>query len=315
MGARPDAQILGITTAGVEPTSLCGRLYAYGKRIAEGEVDDDSFGFWWWEPHAEDCDIFDTDAWSQANPAMIEGILLESDLHSAALSSHPSSFRRYRLNQWVPGAGAGWMPMDRWDHAADKERKLKPGATIIILFDGSVDADATSMGVLDISDPENPHYVQVAVWEPPITGPEVENWSVPRIEVHAQLERLFREFDVRVFLGDPAWWRSEFQAWQDRFGVNKVLEWPVTNQRMGPACSEAYKRVVEQRISHDGSPTLRRHVANARVKPLPARDMYTIKKETPHSPRKIDCAVTFIMAIDGLDRFADEGPSAELLVF
>jgi phage terminase large subunit-like protein len=41
--------VVGITTAGFDLETLCGRLYLYGQQVARGEIDDPVFGFWWWE--------------------------------------------------------------------------------------------------------------------------------------------------------------------------------------------------------------------------------------------------------------------------
>ncbi len=37
-GARRDPMVVAITTAGYDLESICGRLYQYGKRVAEGEI-------------------------------------------------------------------------------------------------------------------------------------------------------------------------------------------------------------------------------------------------------------------------------------
>ena len=76
----------------------------------------------------------------------------------------------------------------------------------------------------------------------------------------------------------------------------------MTNSRMGPAVAEAYKRIKDRTITVARNPTLRRHIANAVVKDL-ASGLYTIKKEKKGSSKKIDAAVTFVIAIDGLERF------------
>jgi phage terminase large subunit-like protein len=44
MGARKDPHIIGITTAGFDPDTLCGRLYNYGKRVISGDQVDERFG-------------------------------------------------------------------------------------------------------------------------------------------------------------------------------------------------------------------------------------------------------------------------------
>jgi phage terminase large subunit-like protein len=297
-GAREQPLVLGITTAGDDPESLCGQLYEYGVQVASGELDDERFGMWWWEPSAgEKAEIDDRSAWRQANPSLVEGVTYEEDMEMAARQSQPIAFRRYRLNQWFRHGGAGWMDMAAWDLATDEERDVGDGDEVLLTFDGSVDEDATAIGLVTLG--ENPHFDLLAVWEPDESD---ENWQVPRDEVAAVIDAAFQRYKVYRLLADPAYWRTELQLWADKYGARKVLEWPVSNARMGPAVAEAYKRIKDRTITVARNPTLRRHVANAVVKDL-ASGLYTIKKEKKGSSKKIDAAVTFVIAIDGLERF------------
>jgi phage terminase large subunit-like protein len=297
-GAREQPLVLGITTAGDDPESLCGQLYEYGVKVATGEVEDDEFGMWWWEPSGgEKAEIDDREAWHQANPSLVEGVTFEADMAMAARQSQPIAFRRYRLNQWFRHGGAGWMDMAAWDAATDPNRRIKEGEEVLLTFDGSVDEDATALGMVTMGD--DPHFELLAVWEPDESD---ENWQVPRDEVDAVIEDAFTKFKVYRLMADPAYWRTELQFWSDKYGSRKILEWPVTNSRMGPAVAEAYKRIKDQTITVEENPTLRRHIANAVVKDL-AGGLQTIKKEKKGSSKKIDAAVTFIIAIDGLERY------------
>jgi phage terminase large subunit-like protein len=297
-GAREQPLVLGITTAGDDPESLCGQLYDYGVKVATGEAEDDEFGMWWWEPSGgEKAEIDDREAWREANPSLVEGVTFESDMAMAARQSQPIAFRRYRLNQWFRHGGAGWMDMAAWDAATDPNRKIKEGEEVLLTFDGSVDEDATALGMVTMGD--DPHFELLAVWEPDESD---ENWQVPRDEVDAVIEDAFSKFKVYRLMADPAYWRTELQFWSEKYGARKILEWPVTNSRMGPAVAEAYKRIKDQTITVEENPTLRRHIANAVVKDL-AGGLQTIKKEKRGSAKKIDAAVTFVIAIDGLERY------------
>ena len=52
---------------------------------------------------------------------------------------------------------------------------------------------------------------------------------------------------------------------------------------------------MEKTLVHDGNPTLARHLENAVLKMTPAGPH--IKKDSRNSPRKIDAAVTAVMAV------------------
>lgn len=299
MGARPDAMVLGITTAGFDEDTLAGRLYNYGKQIITGEIDDPSFGIWWWEPEQVDCDLYDREAWAQANPSLAEGVLLDEDMEAAARSSREAAFRRFRLNQWVPLGGEQWMEPHLWD-AATVEDWTEPaqGAAIVIGFDGSVSRDCTAIVAVDL---ERMVIWPVEVWEP---SPTDMDWQVPRDEVEAKLHWLFEYYDVRAFGGDPAWWRGEMQEWEERY-PDRVFQWPTTNSRMAAACNTLFAWISQRTIGHNGDPTLRRHMLNAIVKDLgPLGD--AIKKVKRESRKWIDAAVAAVIATDMAERFSDE---------
>jgi phage terminase large subunit-like protein len=302
MGALDEALILGITTAGSDPDSLCGRLYSYGKRVASGEVDDAAFGFWWWEAHEDMPDVHDETAWREANPSYAEGLMSRDDFVASANNQRPNSFRRYRLNKWVRIETEGWVDSAIWQSAQAVDYELADGATVVAGFDGSVDSDATALVCVDV---EHETAFVHRVWEPDLTNPD---WQVPRDEVNAAVDELFERYDVRAFGADPAWWRSELQAWADRYG-DVVVEWPVTNARMAPSCSAAYARLRSGALWHDGDPLLARHVQNAVVKDLGAAGV-TIRKERRHSTRYIDAAVALVIAVDMLERYGLEAPKA-----
>ncbi len=193
------------------------------------------------------------------------------------------------------------MDMSAWDdceeHPPHGPKKRIP---VVLAFDGSVDQDATALTVIR-TDLDYPVEVETFVWERAPEDPDT--WQVDREDVKLKVEDCFKRFRVIKMLADPAYWRSEIQEWQDEHGRKKVLEWPVTNPRMGPACTEAYKRVKEGEFGHSGSAVVRRHVRNAVTKAVSGGHV-TIQKQTPDSTHKIDAGVTIVIGIDGWTRYA-----------
>ena len=121
-GNRVEPMIISITTAGFDYESLAGKMYQYGKQVAAGEVDDDAFGFWWWEAPA-DCDINDRKAWMIANPNLAEGLLDPEDLAVAVKQTAESSVRRWRLNNWTRSQES-WLPTGAWEQCVDQTMTL-----------------------------------------------------------------------------------------------------------------------------------------------------------------------------------------------
>ena len=317
MAARPNGMILGITTAGEHEDSLLGRLYEYGKTIASDEIRDDSFFMAWWEPSDRKDDdgkpaevgLFDESGWLEANPSLAEGVLDRDELTQSARRSLPAAFRRFRLNQWVSHGGSRWMDMAAWDSCQERPRKSKKRIPVVLSFDGSVDDDATALMVMRADGP-HPIEIETFVWERQPEDPDT--WQVDREDVDEKVKDLFKRYRVIRMGCDPAYWRSEIQAWQKEHGRRKVLEWKVTNARMGPACTEAYKRIKEGDFGHSGNETVRRHVRNAISKSV-AEGHVTIRKQTPDSEYKIDAAVTVVIGIDMFDRYAESSSEMKSL--
>ena len=312
MAARPDAIMLGLTTAGEHEDTLCGQLYEHGIDVAEGATTDDSFFFAWWEPAERQhpktgqpvpCEVDDEEAWLEANPKLADGVLTYEEMRSTLLSSRAASFRRFRLNQWWTHGGKRWMDMEAWDACVMTPKLPKGKLPVVLTFDGSVDQDATALTVtrLDLDKP-----VEVTTWLWQRQPEDGEDWKVDRDAVRLAVTECYGKYNVKRFMADPAYWQSEIAQWQDEHGgERKVLEWPVTNARMGPACTEADKRIKEGDYGHSGNPLVRAHMRNAVTKPVAAGHV-TIRKQRPDSEWKIDAAVTVVMGIDGWTRYASK---------
>lgn len=291
---RRDSHELIISTAGDPGISrqLLAK-YEYGRRVATGEVDDPSFVMHWYQPTG-DVDLSESGdrdniltAISAANPASwVDPETVIRRLEIDRIPEH--EFRRYYLNQWASSASV-WLPSGEWESRVDPDRSIDEGERIVLGFDGSYNRDSTALIGCTLDDT---HLFTVGVWEKP---PDVKNWRVPRSEVDAVIDDAFRRFDVVELACDPARWSMYLDEWIDRYGDDRVIEYPNTSDRMVPATSKFYDAVTGGTLSHDGSPTLSRHVANATVKPKPG-GRYVLQKD--HPDRKIDAAIAAVMAHD-----------------
>jgi phage terminase large subunit-like protein len=289
------AQLIAITTAG-QKTDMTGQdsiaynLYQYGKRVATGEIDDPSFFMAWWEANPE-ADHRLESTWQTANPGF-DDLVAKDDFASAVLRTPEPEFRTKRLNQWVSSMNA-WLPTGKWEQL-DSDLELDPDQPVIVGFDGSFNGDCTALAYVTVpKDDQVPHVGLIRVWE---KQPEdTDDWRVSTSEVEDEIIQFCQNYNVKEIACDPFRWQRTMEAMQDR-GL-PIVEYPSSSpSRMVQASSKFYTAVTEGNLTHDGNPTLARHLTNAVIKidRLGPR----IVKEHRGSPRKIDAAVAAVMAFD-----------------
>lgn len=279
-GARLEPLILSITTAGYDLDSVCGQQYQYGKQIAAGEIEDEQFGFWWWEAPA-DCSITDQAAWKLANPNIAEGLLDPEDLDAATKQTAELSFRRWRLNQWVR-TQESWLPVGAWD-ACRSDAQPDPSLPVWVGIDMALKHD--SIAVVMAQPQDSRIVVRSRIWNPTDQGVDIA-------EVEAHLRDLHRQYQVHEFAYDPSFFQRSAEALADD-GL-PMIEFPQSAQRMVPACGQAYELIVAGKVAHDGSPTLSDHVLSAAQRMT--EQGWRLSKGK--SKRKIDGCIALVLALD-----------------
>lgn len=312
MGARAEPLMLAITTAGVRADrtgqdSIAYATYQHGVQVARKEIDDPTFFMAWWEPAAGTAAPHDDPrTWREANPGYGD-LVAEADFRSTVRRTQENEFRIKRTNQWV-ASGKVWLPHGAWEAIAAPDRYPSgppDGTPICLGFDGSVSGDSTA--IIGVTVEETPHVFTVGLWE---RDPYDPDWRVPRAEV----KEAYREACARWQVLEGPW---DDYLWQD--AMEELIQeglpiepYPQTPERMGRATQRFYEAVVDKDITHDGDPTLARHIANAVPKPT-SRGLARIVKENPDSPRKIDAAVTAVFTLDRAEFYAtqpaDTGPN------
>jgi hypothetical protein len=127
--------------------------------------------------------------------------------------------------------------------------------------------------------------------------------------------RVRSEFDVwRVYI-DPQYIDYLVEIWQGRWGDKRIFEW-LTN-RLRPACwmvRNYTDAMTSGDVSHNGDEVFTRHIKNAvrrkqNVYDDDHRQMHTISKDRPNSPRKIDGAMAGAVVV-GVPGRCDRGERA-----
>jgi phage terminase large subunit-like protein len=296
-GARRDPQIVAITTAGYDMSSICGTLYSYGQKVCRQEIEDEAFGFWWWEA-AEGCDLGDRGAWLEANPNLAEGLLDPEDMEIAVRQTSEISVRRYRLNQWVRTAADSWLPQGAWELCRG-DADLVPGAPTWIGVDMALKRDTTAAVAVQ-------HVNGKLVTKAKIWLPDGGVMDVAAVESH--LMEMAQLYDVQEVAYDPAFFQRSAEALAEQ-GM-PMVEFPQSPQRMVPACGHLYETIVNQKLVHDGNPIFSDQVLSAaqRVKD----NGWTLSKGK--SKRKIDAVIALAMAVDRATTTHDVGPEPGFFV-
>jgi phage terminase large subunit-like protein len=307
------AQLIAITTAG-QKTDMTGQdsiaynQYQYGKRVASGEQVDPSFFMAWWAA-SEEADHRDPLVWQTANPGFGD-IVSADDFESAVRTTPEPEFRTKRLNQWVSSMNA-WLPNGKWEQL-NADIELDPDQPVIVGFDGSYNNDCTALTYCTIpKDDELPHIGIIRVWE---KQPEdSDEWLVSTAEVEDEIIQFCQKYTVKEIACDPYRWTRTMEALQN-LGLPIVEYNSGSPSRMVPACSKMYTAVTEGNLTHDGSPTLARHLSNTVIKV--DRLGPRIVKEHRGSPRKIDAAVAAVIAFDRatVGRVEDEQLSPQFFI-
>jgi phage terminase large subunit-like protein len=287
-GARRDPMIVAITTAGYDLDTIAGRLYQYGKRLVSGEIEDEAFGFFWWEAEA-DCRLDDQEQWRSSNPNLELGLLSEEDLEVSRKQTAEVAFRRYRLNQWVRSQES-WLPAGAFD-ACTSDLELDTMSPSFIGIDMALKHD--SIAVVIVQPQDDRIVVRSRVWLP--DGDYVD---VHEIEQHVR--DWCAQYNVVEVAYDPAFMQRSAEVLSD--DGYPMVEFPQSAARMVPACGTLYEMIVNGTIAHNNDPVMVDQVLSAT--PRSTDSGWRLSKGK--SKRKIDAAIAMAMAVDRATRRQDE---------
>lgn len=126
-GARAQALLSAITTAGSNRAGICYELRDYTMKVLQGVVVDENwFGAIFTIDEGDDWR--DPKVWRKANPNLGVSVRLEvleaACRKAMAMPSAQANFLTKHLNVWV-SSDAAWMDMAAWDRCADHGLKLE----------------------------------------------------------------------------------------------------------------------------------------------------------------------------------------------
>jgi phage terminase large subunit-like protein len=277
-GKRDHSMTLAISTPAADTDSIMWELVQLGR-----SGDDSHFHFVEFSAPA-DCEIDDEDAWHAANPALGDFLHLDG-MRATLRTSRESSFRRFRLGQWVAVDDA-FLPAGTWAACA-APHPIPDGATVVLGVDGSQSLDATAIVACSIG--AGAHIDLVGLWEAPEGA---QGWIVPILDVEDAIRAACQRWSVLAVLFDP-YKMQRTMAVLEAEGL-PVAKFPQSTERMTAATQGLMEAVLNRTVTHSGNVKLARHIANGVLKVGPRGGR--LVKENKHSARHIDAAVAAAMA-------------------
>ena len=315
--ARSQPLQIAITTAGVyDETTIGWQQYTYARGVLDGTIEDDGFFAAIWEA-PRDADWSDPQVWALGNPSL--GVTVQADeLAEACQAAHASpssesSFRRYRLNQWVQQRDR-WLPLATWDlsagHAIDAETPGGPA------FGGCDLASVSDMSAAVWLRP-CPHEagawdVVCRCWLPEATlrssrnAPLYATWAqdgyltvLPgAVQDHAFIIDTLTQDAARFGAASLALDRA-FEGLTVGRGLADagLAVYPVGMGffSMGPLVAELERLVLSGKLHHGGHPILRWCVDGVEMKTDPAGNR---KPARDAREKKIDALIACLLALD-----------------
>lgn len=205
----------------------------------------------------------------------------------------PTQAARFFGNQLVSGAGRAF-DIDTWTARIAKIHACPSTTPVALGFDGSKSGDHTALIATCVA---CGYQWVLGIWDPAEHGGEI-----PRSAVDEVVKTAFTDLHVALMYADPPYWRDELASWTATFGDDRVVRWETwRNRPMGFAVRQYAQALTDGALTHQDHGVFAEHIGNAQRKDLAERDdkgahLWTLQKETPDSPRKIDAAVAAILS-------------------
>lgn len=213
----------------------------------------------------------------------------------------PSMSMRFYLNKVVAADDAFLTPA-QWGACAVDDQ-IAVGDVIALAFDGSLSSDHTALVACRIED----GLIQpLGHWRPE----DEPDGRIDNDKVNRRVEDVFASYDVVAFYADVRFFESYVDRWRDEYRERLLV--PATQSGQGkkshavawdfrtrtPEFCKAVAKfealVHSKDIRHSGDAALTQHMGNA--KRAMNRWGFSLRKESKDTNRKIDLAVTAILA-------------------
>lgn len=312
MSKRKDSLLLCITTAGSDTASVGYFQSLYAKKVATGEVDDDSFFAAVYTLDEEDY-WADESVWIKANPNLGISVDIESlraKVNKAMVT--PSDIPNLRIkhfNQWISEANA-FFDLQSWDKCWDPKLKIEDfkGKAVRLGLDMASHVDIASLGyvfkdgdkyvVFDksylpeetVKQKKNPFY-ENCLADGTLT--QTPGAAISYETFKEKLREAKKEFRVQDVMYDP--WNSS-QLAQDMSDDLEMVKFSMNTANFSEPMKTFDALIKSGKVRHNGSSLLKWCLGNVIAKEDHNGNVFPRKQ---HEKLKIDPVVAILMALAG----------------
>lgn len=318
MAAKPNAQMMIISTAGYNQQGVMKQKYDYAKQVRDGVIIDDSFYSMIFELDEGD-DWQDERNWYKSNPTLglPYGVSLEF-LRSQFIKAQYSgvdevSFKTKHLNMWTNSA-VTWIKQEQWESSFNyvtNEDDLEEKEC----FAGLDLASTTDIAAFVLLFPkDNGEYdVLCRFWIPEDNMRErsrrdkvpYDSWVregyitatdgnvIDYAFIEHQIKQDCERFDVKELAYDR-WNASSIVTRLDEDGVSDLIPFGQGFASMSAPTKEIETLVLQKKLNHGNNPVLTWMMSNVALKRDPADN---IKIDKAKSSEKVDGMVALAMAM------------------
>lgn len=198
---------------------------------------------------------------------------------------------RFFLNRKEAGESKAF-DIKHWESLYRKKYRPAPGALIVIGVDGARFQDAVAVVATEV---DTGYQWPLLILERPVDAGDDYQHNFEDLD--GAVTDAFDEFDVWRLYADDQGIVELVNAWAGRWGDKRVIRWHTNRPTQIAWAIRNYTGAIEiGDVSHDGDPTMAKHIRNSRKMPLNVRDdkgmkMHSIRKDRSNSPHKIDGAM------------------------
>lgn len=311
MKKRKDSLVICCTTAGFSTEGIGYVQSNYAKKVARGEIKDDTF-FSAVYTIDEGDDIFEESTWRKANPNYghsVDPVAFEATANKAKVTpSDVTNFKVKSLNIWTSEANA-FFDLPAWDRCADPEIRIENffGSKCMVGIDLASKVDLTSFVYVFYR--EGKYYLFDKTYIPEKTVSESRNalydtciaeghlLQTPGEAIHyPKLREDFVTFSKKIKIAsalyDP-WNATSFSQECQNDRINMV-EFRMNTANLSEATKQLDALIRQGKIVHNGSPLLKWTLGNVVAKEDAAGNVFPRKS---NEKLKIDPIISLIMAI------------------
>lgn len=271
---RKDGIVIGITTAGDQSSETLINLYKSGTAAANGATDLERFGFFLWTA-PDNAPIDDPVAIMAANPSVAAGRIPVEQVISDLKTIPEHEARRYRLNQFISGTAASWLPGN--------------------LFKAAIGRGVTNMqaGVFSVDISKNWEHATIAFAN---TNGDIQETELVASLVAPTEQQLFNEITSLYSKHSPraiALDDRQLPSLAKRLKMAGIPVWQLWTKEMSAACSAVFAMFSTGMVKHNNDPLLVAQMPNGVSKYT--GETWLISRKESHG--EIDAVMATVMAL------------------